>query len=396
MSTYTITQDKIRKALGLAGRARPEHGRPDLAPSVLVPRLVTRGQTKSLNPSRDESVEEEDVWDESERIEIRPGNNGHPIVKAHPTPFEQAPSAIAHVDALCFTVTPPNPADIKDSLSWIFPALVNIFGCTGMTETGGGWSGYGRKFDLGTPGAFLAIGGKSQRGTIHVELMGVACAKVSDWHKVQVWGETVGAKITRIDLAHDDHRGENINVELAALWYGEGRFNNGGRPPKQKTAGDWHTPGSPSGRTFYVGTGASGKLARTYEKGKQLGDRTSRWNRVEVEWKSQNRVLAWDMVTKPGQYLAGAYPCLKFLSTLQDKVKTFQKAAKISLGRATENLRHAGGKVVNVLMMVHGDAVAVVNALRRDGIPGRLEPYQGLMKWPDLMNPGGLHAALDD
>lgn len=111
MSAYTNMQDKIRKALGLAGRARPEHGRPDLAPSVLVPRLVIRGETNSLNPLRGESrsqgeefqqgaaaqKEGQDVWDESERIQTRPGRNGRPIVKAYPTPLDQAGLGLAPI-----------------------------------------------------------------------------------------------------------------------------------------------------------------------------------------------------------------------------------------------------------------------------------------------------------
>lgn len=400
MSAYTNTQDKIRKVLGLAGRARPEHGRPGLVPSVLVPRLVIRGETNSLNPLRGESrslgeeiqqgaaaqKEGQVDRDESERIQTRPGRNGRPIVKAYPTPLDQASVGIAHVDALCFTVTPPDPADIKGSLAWIFPALVNLFGCPAMTETGRGWNGYEKKFDLGTPGAFLAVGGKSQLGTIHVELMGAACAKVPDWHKVQAWGETSGAKITRIDLAHDDHQGCHVNIDQAVRWHEEGGFKNGGRPPASQNHGDWLDQGSPKGRTLEIGARGNGKMARIYEKGKQLGDRLSRWVRAEVEWRSQNRVLAWEMVTRPGQYLAGAYPCLKFLSTLQDKVRTFQKAAKISLDRATENLRHLGGKVVNVLMAVHGDAESVVKAIRRDGIPGRLQGYDGVIRWNALQS----------
>jgi hypothetical protein len=100
MSAYTNTQDKIRKVLGLAGRARPEHGRPGLVPSVLVPRLVIRGETNSLNPLRGESrslgeeiqqgaaaqKEGQVDRDESERIQTRPGRMGDRSSRLIPPP----------------------------------------------------------------------------------------------------------------------------------------------------------------------------------------------------------------------------------------------------------------------------------------------------------------------
>lgn len=385
-AAYSAARAQLRKALGLDARERSAHGRPGPAPSHCLPRLVTRGESKEPSCFACETSSQDETWDESERIETRPGRDGRPILKAYPTPHEQTPSGIAHVDGFCFTVTPPNPASTKASLAWIFPALAEIFGCPVLTDTKTGWNGYEQKYDLGTPGAFLAIGGKAQRGTIHVEFMGMACAKVPDWNKVQAWGESVDAKITRIDLAHDDFEGLVVNIDNAVQWHKEGGFKNGGRPPRSQCLGDWLDPGSPKGRTLQIGSRENGKAARVYEKGKQLGDPHSPWCRAEVEWHDTNRVLSWDMVTRPGQYLAGAYPCLKFLSAQQDKVKTFQKAAKISLERATENLRHMGGKVINVLMLAHGKPESVIKAVRRDGIPSRLEGYDGLVRWNTLQS----------
>lgn len=364
-------------------QASPQDAEHRHAASGGAPRLVTRGETQA-----DEFLD----WDDSERIETRPGRNGEACPTFHPIPFDHVSPHVAHIDGLTFTVVPPSEG--RAALDWLFPILVKFFGCTQMNGTGKGFNGYKDGYDLGN-GAMLGIGGQAQRGTVYVSLMGAACAKVPDWGKVQMWGESVGAKITRVDLAHDDHEGRLINIEQAVQWHQEGGFKNGGRPPASETLGDWLDPGSPRGRTLNIGARGNGKMIRFYEKGKQLGDPLSPWVRAELELRAQNRVIPWDMLTRPGQYLAGAYPCLKFLSTLQNKVRTLQKAARISLNRALENLRHMGGKVVNVAMLYFvNDAAKVVEAIRREGIPGRLEPFQGVVEWASLMNSGADHVAL--
>lgn len=65
-----------------------------------------------------------------------------------------------------------------------------------------------------------------------------------------------------------------------------------------------------------------------------------------------------------------------YLSAVQDKIRTISKAVQITIGSIVHYLRTAGGKSINVLMQVHGgDAFAVVNAIKRDGIPRRLVNY---------------------
>jgi phage replication initiation protein len=138
-------------------------------------------------------------------------------------------------------------------------------------------------------------------------------------------------------------------------------------------AGDWHD--LTDGRTIYIGTRGN-KILRCYEKGKQLDDPVSPWVRVELELRNKNRLLPWDMLTRPGQYLAGAYPCLSFLSKEQSKLRTTQKATTISLECMTSNAARLSGKAINVLMQLHEDPRTVVDLLRRDGIPKRLSPYE--------------------
>lgn len=297
---------------------------------------------------------------------------------------DHTPVTQAHIDWLAFTVTPPE----GESPAWLFRALLQFLPILNFTPTGKGWNGYKERHiiiglgeaDLG----LLALGGESQRGSLHVEFNAQACALISDWPALQAWGEQYKANITRVDLAHDDLNGEVVTINVGLEWLAAGQFNLNGRPAKARLIDDL---GSGDGKTFYVGKRANGKMLRIYEKGKQLGDRESPWVRVEVELRNKNRLIPWDALIRPGNYLAGAYPCLAYLSVAQNKIKTITKAVEITLESSVEHLHQAGGKLINVLMHVHsGDAFAVVNELKRPGIPQRLKSYAAFMS---LGNGGG-------
>jgi phage replication initiation protein len=244
-----------------------------------------------------------------------------------------------------------------------------------INSTGKGWNGYTQRFNIGENGEYglVALGGEKQRGTVHVELNATACAHIQDWHTVKQWGEMNDARITRVDLAHDDMKAETVSIETALAWHKANEFTSNGRPPEAHLHDDL---GSGKGKTLYIGSRVSGKLLRIYEKGRQLGDTSSPWVRVELELRGKGRVIPWDVLTSPATYLAGGYPCLAFLSTLQDKIRTLSKAVQITLESMVRYLRTAGGKSINVLMQSNGgDAVALVNSIRRDGIPRRLVNY---------------------
>jgi phage replication initiation protein len=296
------------------------------------------------------------------RIVITGGNS-------FPSESLQEPSAaLAHIDWFAFTVTPPDGGDLLD----LFPDLVKLFDLRDITSTGKGWSGYDERYNLGDAG-LLAHGGHSQRGSIHVELNATGCARVADWGRVMEWGIAHKATITRIDLAHDDLDGKTVSIENALQWLKAGDFATNGRPPDSHLRDDL---GSGKGKTLYVGNRKNGKLCRIYEKGRQLGDPSSPWVRAEVEFRNKSRVIPWDILINPDPYLAGAYPCLAFLSETQIKIRTISEDVKISYARAVYHGNQMVGKLINVMMQFHGgDALAVVNKLRRDGIPRRLENH---------------------
>lgn len=277
-------------------------------------------------------------------------------------------STLAHVDWLSFTVVPPPSVQ---RLPWLQSALLTLFNLPpdSWRPLLGGWQGYKHRIDLGDFG-LLAFGGEHQRGTCHVSVNAKACASVVDWQAVRVWGETYSANITRVDLAHDDFDGETVTVDAAIGWWRAGGFRQSGRPPKAHLRDDL---GSQDGRTLYVGRRVNGKLCRVYEKGKALGDVGSPWVRIEVELRKLNRLIPWDVVIRPGQYLAGAYPCLRWLSLNQSKVVTTQRIYDISYESMCAQVRLASGRALNVMCDVEGgDSAEVLARVVRAGAPKRL------------------------
>lgn len=312
------------------------------------------------------------------RGETSPHNNS---VFETPSENQQA----AHIDWLAFTFTPP-PEARDNPIAWLLPQLFGVFGLPAVTvqSTGRGWNGYTDKLNIGDNAQYglIAFGGEKQRGTFHVELNATACAHVSDWHTVQQWGESIGARITRVDLAHDDMEAKAVSIAMARAWHDAGEFTTNGRPPDAHLHDDL---GSGKGKTLYIGSRESGKLLRIYEKGRQLGDPSSPWVRAELELRGKSRLIPWDVLTSPATYLAGGYPCLAFLSAVQNKIRTISKAVQVTLESILSYLRMAGGKSINVLMQANGgDAAAVINAIRRDGIPRRLVNYADFL--PRVLN----------
>lgn len=186
-------------------------------------------------------------------------------------------------------------------------------------------------------------------------------------------GEAEDWKITRVDLAYDDFEGKTANIILAKQWYEDGLFNSNGRPPKAKFIDDM---GSGEGKTFYVGNRKNGKLLRMYEKGKEQRDPNSPWFRVELELKNKGRIVPWQILFMAGQYLAGSYKALNFISVKQCKLKTIQKSSSMTYDSMARWVKQAAGKSINVMALVNGgDVHSVFEQIVRDGIPTRLADY---------------------
>jgi phage replication initiation protein len=268
-------------------------------------------------------------------------------------------------------LTLPIPEEVENVPSWAVIQLVR-FGFSNLTNRHKGWFGYKHQHVIDDDCGLIAFGGEAQKNTLHIELTGKGCAVVPDWANLRSWCEQMGAKITRVDLAHDDHAGETVNIGICKQWLSDGLFSMGKRPPKRRLVDDL---GTGDGCTLYIGNRANGKLFRGYEKGKQLGDKVSTWFRAEVELRAKDRVIPLDVLTNPTPYLAGAFPALAFLSEVQNKIKTVKKATEVSLGRSIDNARNAVGKLVNVLAStLQWEPGNIVKALQREGVPSRLKP----------------------
>jgi len=294
------------------------------------------------------------------------------LLTRHLLPDESRRPSVAFIDALAFSVTPPDDR----SYTWVLEQMAQFLDL-GALELRRGLYGFRYSARFGDGAGVIAWGGESQNGRVYFSLMGQGCSRISNWQSLAQWLEDHRAAIKRADVAHDDFEGKAVNIAWAVDQYQSGGFNAGGRRPRSDCIGDWlDGDAGTRGRTLGIGNRASGKYCRIYEKGKQIGNAESRWTRVEVEWHAQDRYIPYDVLTRPGQYLAGAYPCLDFLDQEQSVIKTIAKGAQIAFDRAVENAKQACGKLVNLMLeVVGGDYVEVVERLKRPGIPARIAPY---------------------
>lgn len=232
--------------------------------------------------------------------------------------------------------------------------------------------------------AVIAWGGKNQKGRVYVSINGTGCSIIKDWHHCHRMLDAVEARITRADVAVDALNGE-FTVEDAQSWYETGGFTAGGRRPLYKVEGDWLTVQG-SGRTFYVGKRQNGKYCRVYEKGKQLGNRWSMWNRFEVEIHNVDREIPHDIVLNPSAYFAGTYPCAQPLVDVgAERIKTIMEESQISLARLKGYCKVAYGKLIHVVRLLHqDDETDLLDEFAVPGIPRRLEKTA-----LTALNPGG-------
>lgn len=261
----------------------------------------------------------------------------------------------------------PDTFDIGAFFDRFSAVSEGIFG--GMTDRERGIHGWSKSFLFDRGGVVFALGG--QRNTAFLSLPGEGCAFVSDWLPlVCLLRDELRGHITRWDGAVDDYEGRR-SVDHAVELYKLGGFKNGGRQPLPRQLGNWITPDD-LGRTFQVGQRRNGKLLRIYEKGKQLGDPSSPWVRWEVELHNIHRLIPWDVLERPGDYVAGAYPCMSWVSERASRIRTIKAQDAISYAR----LQHVGsvayGTLVNVMMQREGSAERVVELLKREGVPRRL------------------------
>lgn len=216
----------------------------------------------------------------------------------------------------------------------------------------------------------LAFGG-SQRGTCMVSLSGRGCSGVN-MPKFSEFLETLpSAHITRCDIARDDLEGK-LSVNDYVAKYKNGDFHTKGMQPSNKHI----TSSGGEGDTLYVGKMKNGKEVCIYEKGKQLGDKNSPWVRVEVRFSNVDRIIPFFMLRSPDTFFAASYPPLFDFSYFHDRLQVIKKMAEISFESLTNYASMSYGKLINVMLEIGRTPEQIVQVLRRDGCPKRLEmPY---------------------
>lgn len=275
-------------------------------------------------------------------------------------------------------VTFPLPEG-DDPAGRIFDALFNstqgAFG--GMTDRNRGLHGYARSFAFDHGSVLFAFGG--QRNTGFLSIPGDGCALITSWPTlVQLLRDDLSGRITRWDGAVDDYAGKH-SVDLAVELWKMGGFSTGGNRPSIDQRGNWLEPDG-KGRTFYVGRRENGKLLRVYEKGKQLGMPDHPWVRWEVELHNVDRYVPWEVVLSPGVYVAGAYPCMSWVSESASRIRTVKAQDSITYQRLMHVGSLAYGALINVMLEREGSAERVVDRLRRDGVPRRLAPTTEVLR----------------
>lgn len=321
------------------------------------PRLVTRGESL-YNEVTDDNGEKYLLVSDKGRIKT-----------IHlPQPKIDGISSSAIIDFLNCSFHFSDNEGLNDFFSDFIPVVGEAF--TPIVNRNAKFHFYEHSFELGDSKAIFAYGGNNN--TAMLSFTGFSCHMVPNWSRlVNFLSKIRHAKITRVDCAHDDYDGIH-SVDFALQLYLDGKFNTGGREPLIDQKVNWIRPDG-KGRTLYVGSAENGKLLRVYEKGMQLGAKWHPWVRWELQYGSRDREIPWEIILSPGKYLAGGYPnATGWISEEQSRILTIQNTTNIGYDSLTKFASLSYGKLINLMLETEGSAEAVVNKLRRDGLPSRL------------------------
>jgi len=214
------------------------------------------------------------------------------------------------------------------------------------------------------------MGFDGNNDSCYVSFSGQGCVGV-DMGKLRVFYQSLpGCKITRIDLAHDDLQCKNTIHDYKKMAL-RGDFAIKGVAPSTRFIDDM---GSDLGCTLYVGRKKNGNEACIYEKGKQLGDKLSKWLRFEGRITAVDRVVPFEAMTQPADYLAALYPPFAHFSSTHQYIEILREASNIALDNLMDYASIAYGKLFWYLREVKKLTDSqIVQKLVRDGVPKRLQ-----------------------
>lgn len=300
----------------------------------------------------------------------------------------------AFIDWVNFTVHESTCGNLDDGMQIMDRDIINVlsiellgifgFGITRQCERGRNF--YLRAYELGDGFGFVCHGG--QRNTVLVMLSGEGCGAAKPGWQQRLYdflsSKAIQPRLTRVDCAHDCFAGEyTVDQGLADWDAGMYRLSRSPRDPEVECRGNWRRP-SGKGRTLCIGLRTSGKYLRIYEKGMQLGDPNSRWVRVEVELKSVDRVLPFDILINPGMYLSGSYPALAWVHESQERIRTTRETKVIDKSAKEDWIYRVAGPDLYVLTQLEqGETfeAQAANLIRRLSDESRMPKWANLPTW---------------
>lgn len=257
----------------------------------------------------------------------------------------------------------------EDFIDLLLRGVADIVSHMTWKENAKGMFGYRHSYTIqrdGKNAGQIAFGGNN--GSCMISLSGFGTSGVNMAKLRKFYEALPRCKITRIDLAHDDLDGVIPIQQWLQTWHEKG-FRISGNNPNCQYIDD---NGSNLGKTLYIGSRSGGKQVCIYEKGKQLGDTTSQWVRVEGRWGSAYGNLAFDMMTSPEMYLSGMYPAFESLNVFHETVERIKKHTKIAFKAMIDHCSKSYGKFIGTMADIGYTAEDIVDQLRRPGMPERL------------------------
>ena len=194
-----------------------------------------------------------------------------------------------------------------------------------------------------------------QNNTMLFEITGVGCNAAKSGWESRLYSFLINAirpKITRVDIAKDFFNGE-YSPNQAREERNKGLFTCHHVKPKGECIGsDWEEDDEAKmtkGKTYGIGSRESSKYVRVYQKGKQLGDKSSNWTRFEIEFKSKDIIIPFEVLQNPGEYFGGAYPICERFSKQAQRIEAVKNTLEITFERYVAWMKDQMGRGMNAL-----------------------------------------------
>ncbi len=238
---------------------------------------------------------------------------------------------------------------------------------------------------------FIAFGGERQRHTVNVQLTGAACAHVAAWAHVALRLSQLDARLTRVDVAFDDLKGTHDLREVARMC-AAGKFTTNGRPP----AVQWQGWEDGSGRTCYVGKDRGHQQLCVYEKGREQGardgDESASWTRWEARFGAAYRVIPFDILTRPADFMRGQYPALYFVRAAAERIACEVGKAASNFAGAMRHAKQQCGRFFFSLRTIFGDGDAFADFVNRELVVSKLPDWFAFNPAPSPFVSGAITA----